>query len=179
MRKYLSFAFAVMIAAFSRVQAGEDSSQLDRWKRALAANDEYLHALQVLDRNVMQNAQTLIHNLRTKSRVNLEMAKYHSDEIGRSLATSDSYLTRLSKATDIAIDKIHLAFLIDLHSYYKKAIADHKQLQEELVKASPATSVLIMKALAIYSEMEKAGKEHIDLDTKMDIKEPASPTMTQ
>jgi hypothetical protein len=29
-----------------------------------------------------------------------------------------------------------------------------------------------MKTMAIYAEMEKAGKEQIDLDLKMDIKEP-------
>jgi hypothetical protein len=29
--------------------------------------------------------------------------------------------------------------------------------------------------MAVYAEMEKAGKEQIDLDLKMDIKEPGIP----
>jgi hypothetical protein len=179
MRKISGFVAGVLIATFPQVWAADDSSQLERWKKVLSDNDEYLHALQVQDRNVLENAKVLIHNLRTKPTPDLAMAKYHSDEIGRSLHASDDYLTRLSKETDIAIDRIHLAYLVDLHAYYKRAIEIHGKLQEELIKASPTTSVVVMNALKIYAEMEKAGKEQIDLDLKADIKEPVAPAIRE
>lgn len=152
-----------------------DTIPLVQWKQALSDNDEYLHALQVMDRNTIENAKALIHNMQTKATANMAIAIYHSDEMGRSLAESEDYLTRLEKATNKAMDAMQLGYLADLHRYYRKAIQEQKLLKEELIKVSPATSVIVMKATAIYAEMEKAGKEQIDLDLKMDIKEPGNP----
>jgi hypothetical protein len=152
-----------------------DTITLAQWKQALSDNDEYLHLLQVLDRNTIENAKALIHNMETKKTANVAIATYHSIEIGRSLAASEDYLTRLEKATDKAMDAMQAGYLVDLHRYYRKAIQEQKLLQEELVKVSPATSVIVMKAAAIYAEMEKAGKEQIDLDLKMEIKQPGVP----
>lgn len=148
---------------------------LAQWKQTLSDNDEYLHALQVMDRNTIENAKALIHNIQTKEAANIAIATYHSDEMGRSLASSEDYLTRLEKATDKAMDAMQLGYLVDLHRYYQKAIQEQKLLQAELLKASPAKSVILMKAMAIYAEMNKAGKEQVDLDLKMDIKEPGIP----
>ncbi len=153
----------------------DDTISLARWKQALSENDEYLHVLQVLDRNTIENAKVLIHNIESKKPANIEIAKHHSDEIGRSLAASEDYLIRLEKATDKAMDAMHFSYLADLHRYYRKAIQEQQLLKGELIKASPATSVIVMKATAIYAEMEKAQKEQVNLDQKMDIKQPGIP----
>jgi hypothetical protein len=113
--------------------------------------------------------------MQTKTTANMAIATYHSNEMGRSLAESEDYLTRLEKATDKAMDMMQLGYLVDLHKYYQKAIQEQKLLQAELLKASPAKSVILMKATAIYAEMEKAGQKQVDLDLKMDIKEPGIP----
>jgi hypothetical protein len=152
-----------------------DTIPLVQWKQALSDNDEYLHALQVMDRNTMENAKALIHNMQTEAKANMAIATYHSNEMGRSLAESEDYLTRLEKATNKAMDAMQLGYLADLHRYYRKAIQEQKLLKEELIKVSPATSVIVMKATSIYAEMEKAGKEQIDLDLKMGILEPGNP----
>jgi hypothetical protein len=110
--------------------------------------------------------------MQTKKTAFFEMAKHHSDEIGRSLATSEDYLTRLQKTTDIAMDEIHIAYFAGLHQHYRKAIEDHRAIQEELIKKSPATSVIIMNAMRIYAEVQKAGKEQKSLEVELKIKEP-------
>jgi hypothetical protein len=175
MKTSILAAIGLVTVLVSSAIPQKDTIPLALWKQALSDNDEYLHILQVLDRNTIENAKALIHNMETKKPVNAAIATFHSNEIGRSLAASEDYLTRLEKATDKAMDAMQAGYLVDLHRYYRKAIQDQKLLQEELVKASPATSVIVMKAAAIYAEMEKAGKEQIDLDVKMDIKEPGIP----
>lgn len=175
MKTIIVTAASVMLAGFIAAYPQDDTSKIAHWKQALSDNDEYLHALSVLDKNVMENAKVLIHNIETKRSANYEIAKNHSAEIARSLAASENYLTRLEKATDQALDAMQLGYLADFHQHYRKAIEEQLMLQEELIKASPAKSVIVMKAKAIYAEMEKAGKEQIDLDLKMEIKEPGVP----
>lgn len=175
MRTVMSAGAALVLALVYLVIPQNDTISLAQWKQALADNDEYLHALQVMDRNTLENAKALIHNMQTEEAANIAIATYHSEEIGRSLASSEDYLTRLEKATKKAMDAMQLGYLADLHRYYQNAIKEQKLLQAELVKASPATSVIVMKAMAIYAEMEKAEKGHIDLDLKMGILEPGIP----
>ena len=175
MKKSILAAIGLVMLLVYPVIPQDDTIPLAVWKQALSENDEYLHALQVMDRHTIENAKALIHNMRTEEAANIEIATYHSDEIGRSLAASEDYLTRLEKATEKAMDVMQLGYLVNLHRYYQKAIKEQKLLNEELIKASPATSVIVMKALAIYSEMEKAGKEQIDLEFKMGILEPGIP----
>jgi len=175
MKMVLYAALSMVLTSFFAAFPQDDTMSLGQWKKTLAANDEFLHALEVMDKNLLENAKALIHNLQTKKTVFLEMAKYHADEIGRGLASSENYLHKLQKATDIALDEIQIAFLAELHQHYRKAMEEHRALQAELIKASPATSVLIMKATNIYSEISKAESEQIELELKMEIKKPGLP----
>jgi hypothetical protein len=165
-------AFGVILATFFSVSSQKDSVSLERWKQAFSENDEYLHALEVNDHNILENAKVLIHNLQTKKKVFVEIAKFNSEEIKRSLNSSEAYLDRLEKATDLAMDAMQLGYFADLHKHYRMAIEKQKAMQEELVKASPATAAIVMNAQHIYSEILKAGTEQIELERKMDIKVP-------
>ena len=144
-------------------------------KKSLAESDEAIHTLLVLDRNTIENAKVLVHDLATKQVLYNETALYHANEIGRSLDASEGYLTRLGTATDIAIDEIGVAYLTGLHRHYVKAIGEQREMAAELAKPAPAKSVLMMKATVIYSEMKKAESEQLEMDSKEGIKEPEAP----
>lgn len=164
-------ALCIVLVGFFTVFSQQDTLHL-KLKKALAENDEYLHALETMDKNVIENARVLIHNLQTKKALFLQTANYHSDEIGKSLTLSEDYLTRLQKTTDIAMDEIQVAYYAGLHKHYRNAIKAHEALRLELTKASPVNSVIEMNALYIYSEISKADSEQKELQHKMKIKEP-------
>lgn len=176
MKTVVLITAGILLVALSAAFSQSDTLSKERWKELVVANDEYIQALIVLDKNVLENAKVLIHAFKTKRSASIEMARYHTSEIGRSLAASQDYLTRLQKATDIVMDEIQIAHLAGLHKHYQKAIGDHKVLQDELIKATPATAVIVMKAQEIYSEMEKAEKVQIDLHLKMEKKVPVPAT---
>jgi hypothetical protein len=177
MKKRTILSIVFLLAGFFYAFPQNDSAQkktlsVENWKKALVENDEFLHALKVMDNNIIENAKVLVHNMRTKKALFFETAKYHSDEIGRTLAASEDYLTQLQKKTDIAMDEIQVVYYAGLHQHYKKAIEESRALQDELIKATPATAVIEMEALTIYSEISKAESEQTDLERKMDIQEP-------
>jgi anion-transporting ArsA/GET3 family ATPase len=165
-------ALCIVMVGFFAVFSQQDTLHL-KLKKSLAENDEYLHALEAMDKNVIENAKVLVHNLQTKKALFLQTANYHSDEIGRSLASSEDYLTKLQKVTDIAMDEIQIAYYAGLHQHYRNAINAHETLKAELAKASPTNSVIEMNALTIYSEITKADNEQKEMQHKMNIKEPA------
>jgi hypothetical protein len=144
-------------------------------KKSLASSDEVIHTLLVLDRNVLENAKVLIHDLETKETLYNETARFHAEEMGRSLNQSESYLSRIGKATDLAIDEIGIGYLAGLHRHYLNAIAAQRAIQEELGRPSPAKKVLRMKTAVIYAELKKAEVEQLEFDTKEGIKEPEPP----
>jgi hypothetical protein len=164
---------AIATATFSSAQGGANSAM--PLKRSLAESDEVIHSLLVLDKNVIENAKVLIHDLRTKQALYNESALYHTNEIGRSLNTSEDYLSRLGKATDVAIDEIGIGYLAGLHKHYVKAIDEQRALKDELAKGVPEKSVLLMKATVIYAEMKKAESEQLEMDRSAGIKEPETP----
>jgi hypothetical protein len=175
MKKYVFLAIAgVLLGAFIAVSQNNDSA-LIRWKKAMADNDEYIHALMTADRNVLENAKALIHDLKTKKAVFEKITQYHVDEMGRSINASEFYLTEMTKATDIAIDQIYVGYLNDLHRYYRKSLEELSGIQAELKKTPPQKSVITMKATTIYAEMKKAENEQIRMHGKMGIEEPGEP----
>jgi hypothetical protein len=175
MKKYsLAIMATVMFAAFMAVSQTNDSAVV-RWKKAMADNDEYIHALLTADRNVLENAKALIHDLKTKKAVFDKITQYHVDEMGRSITASEFYLTEMTKATDIAIDQIYIGYLNDLHRYYRKSLEELSGIQAELKKTPPQKSVITMKATTIYAEMKKAEDAQIRMHGKMGIEEPGEP----
>lgn len=168
----------VLIAAFLSSSQTNDSA-LIRWKKAMSDNDEYIHAILSADRNVLENAKVLIHNLETKEAVFNEMALYHVDEMGRSIQASEFYLAKMTKATDIAIDQIYIRYLNDLHRYYQKSLEQLRDIQAELKRSPPEKSVIKMKATVIYAEMKKAEEEQTKMHEKMGIAEPGEPESVQ
>jgi hypothetical protein len=170
---YCVLFFAIMISVST--WADTDTVSYNRWRKAMSENDSYLRLLQVLDNNVRENAAALILTMQKKRTTFMETAPYHSAEIGRSLAASQEYLDRLSRVSDIALDEIGIAYFAGLHRHYRKAIEEQKAIQAELIKQSPVTDFIIMKAQIIYSEMAEAGAEQIEIKRKLDIKEPVFP----
>jgi uncharacterized protein YoxC len=175
MKKYPLIVVAlILIASFMAVSQTGDSV-LVRWKNAMADNDEYIHALLTADRNVLENARALIHDLKTKKAVFEKITQYHVDEMGRSIKASEFYLTEMTKATDIAIDQIYIGYLNNLHRYYRKSLEELSGIQAELKKTPPQKSVITMKATTIYAEMKKAEEEQIKMHGNMGVEEPGEP----
>lgn len=150
----------------------KDTLSLERWKKSLNENDDFLHVLKIMDNNVIENAKVLIYSMQKKKALFFEITKYNSEEIGRNLASSEEYLNMLQKRTDIAMDEIQIAYYAGLHQHYKKAIEQSRALQAELIKVAPVSSIIEMAALSIYSEVSKAENEQIELENKMDIHGP-------
>ncbi len=146
-----------------------------RNKKSLYENDQVIHTLLVLDRNTLENAKVLIHDLETKGVVHLKTAGFHSSEILRSLNASEQYLGELENATDIALDEMQLRYLAGLHQHYLNAIAEQKELDRELAGVTPSREIIKMRALHIYAEMKKAEKEQLQMDSASGIKEPEAP----
>jgi hypothetical protein len=165
----------VLFAAYAQI----NDSAVMRWKKAMADNDEYIHAILSADRNVIENTKVLLHNLETKKVIYNTMAIYHTDEMGRSLHSSEQYLTLLEKATDIAMDEIYVRYLKGLHSHYANALAQLSGIQAELKKGVPEKSVIKMKATVIYAEMKKAEAEQLNMHEKMGVKEPEEPAQNK
>jgi hypothetical protein len=164
-------ALCIVLVGFVAVFSQQDSLH-SKFKKALTDNDEYLHAIEVLDKNILENAKVLIHDLQTKKAILLQTASYQCDEMGKCLATSEDYLTRLQKTTDIAMDEIQVAYYAGLHQHYRNAIKAREALKKELSKASPTSSVLEMNAFTIYGEITKANNEQKAMQKEMNIKEP-------
>lgn len=164
-------ALCIVMVGFFTVFSQQDSLHL-KFKKALSDNDEYLHAIEALDKNVLENAKVLIHNLQTKEAIFLQTASYQCAEMGKCLETSEEYLTRLQKTTDMAMDEIQVSYYAGLHQHYRNAIKAREAFKEELSKASPTKSVLEMNALTIYGEITKASNEQKAMQKKMDIKGP-------
>jgi hypothetical protein len=175
MKNHQSAGIIMLLSVVFLVAAQSNDSLVLRWKKAMADNDEYIHALLITDKNVLNNAKVLIHNIETKQKLFNEMAQYHSDEIGRSLRSSEDYLDKLEKATDIALDRIGVQYLAGLHKHYRYAIEQQKEIQAELQKASPEKSIIKMKAVVIYAEMKKAEDEQIKIDKTAGVAEPGEP----
>jgi hypothetical protein len=167
----------IMIMLFSSFMSGSqtDDSALVRWKKAMSENDEYIHALLVADRNVLENAKVIIHNLKSKKAVYNAMVQYHTDEMGRSLETADRYLAMMSKATDIAVDAIYVRYLADLHHHNVRSLEVLREIKAELKKSKPGKSVIIMNATTIYAEMKSAEEEQLKMHEKMEVSEPEEP----
>jgi hypothetical protein len=146
-----------------------------RNKKSLYENDQVIHTLLVLDRNTLENAKVLIHDLETKGVVHLKTAGFHSSEMLRSLNASEQYLGELENATDIALDEMQLRYLAGLHQHYLNAIAEQKELDRELAGVTPSREIIKMRALHIYAEMKKAEKEQLQMDSASGIKEPEAP----
>jgi len=171
MKTTLFASLGILLVGFLMAFSEQDSLHL-KLKAALADNDEYLQSLEVLDKNVMENAKVLVHNLRSKARIFMETANGECDEMGRCLQTSEDYLTQLQKRTDIAIDEISVAYYAGLHKHYRNAIKARTALKAELSKASPANAALEMNALTIYSEIAQADSEQQAMQKKLNIEEP-------
>jgi hypothetical protein len=146
-------------------------------KKSLYENDQAIHVLLVLDENTLQNAKVLIHDLETKGVVNAKTAGFHSNEMRRSLNTSEEYLAGLENATDVALDEMQLRYLAGLHEHYLNAIAEQKALDLELARPNPERSFIRMKALHIYAEMKSAKGEQLKMDSASGIREPAEPVL--
>jgi hypothetical protein len=175
--KTLKLCMALLAITFASYgQSGSTAPAPD--KKRIAESDEVIHSLVVLDKNVIENAKVLIHDLKTRTAIRHETARRHIDEIDRSLAASESYLAKLENASDIAIDEIGLAYFAGLHKHYQNAIAQEKAIRSELAKPKPEKSVLIMKATIIYSEAKKAESEQLELDRRAGIMEPEEPSTT-
>ena len=110
-QRYLAALLVVAAVSFSMAASGTAA----RLKAALSENDEIIHTLLLLDRNVKDHAMVFIHDLETKGVIRHETAGYHSTEMLRSLDTSEAYLVRLSNSTDIAIDAMGLSYLNGMH----------------------------------------------------------------
>jgi hypothetical protein len=144
-------------------------------KKSLYENDQVIHTLLVLDRNALENAKVLIHDLVTKGVIHLKTAAFHSSEILRSLNASEGYLAELENSTDIALDEMQLRYLAGLHRHYLNAIAEQKELDVELARANPKREVIRMKTLHIYAEVKKAEREQLQMDSASGISEPEAP----
>lgn len=179
MRNFQRIAMILAACALFVAYAQVNDSATVRWKKAMADNDEYIHAILSADRNVLENTKVLLHNLETKKVLYNTMALYHTDEMGRSLHSSEQYLTLLEKATDIAIDELYVRYLKGLHSHYTNAIAQLSGIQAELKKGVPEKSVITMKATVIYAEMKKAEVEQLNMHGKMGLKEPEEPAQNK
>ena len=83
MKTYRAVGMLMLVCVAFMVNGQANDTLIVRWKKAMAENDEYIHALLAADRNVLENAKVLIHNIVTKQKLFNEMAQYHSDEIGR------------------------------------------------------------------------------------------------
>jgi hypothetical protein len=175
---YLIGLGLILPACALLAQQPSDSAMSPRMQ-AISDNSEYLHALQMMDQTVLENAKILIHNLETRQARFDEMDMMHAREIERGLLSSQQYLDRLEKATDIVFDKIELTLLSGLHRHYLKAMEQQKLIQDELAKATPENSVISMKAAIIYAEMKKAGEEQKQMLQKMGIKEPGEPVLQE
>ena len=134
MRSFQRVAMILAACVLFAVYAQINDSATVRWKKAMADNDEYIHAILSADRNVLENTKVLLHNLETKKAIYNTMALYHTDEMGRSLHASEQYLTLLEKATDIAMDEIYVRYLKGLHIHYANALAQLSGIQIELKK---------------------------------------------
>lgn len=110
--------------------------------------------------------------MKTKKALFLETANLQCDEMGRCLASSEDYLTRLQKVTDIAMDEIQVVYYAGVHKHYQNAIKAHEALKVELAKAAPAKTVVQMNALTIYNEITSAETERNELQHKMNISAP-------
>ncbi|MGA2506400.1 MAG: hypothetical protein ABSF80_02885 [Chitinispirillaceae bacterium] len=179
MRSFQRVALILAACVFFAAYAQINDSVVVRWKKAMADNDEYIHAILSADRNVIENTKVLLHNLESKKVIYNTMALYHTDEMGRSLHSSDQYLTLLEKATDIAMDEIYVRYLKGLHTHYANALAQLSGIQAELKKGVPEKSVIKMKATVIYAEMKKAEAEQLNMHEKMGVKEPEEPVQNQ
>jgi hypothetical protein len=179
MRNHQIIGVVAMLFAivFSNTQAND--TLMARWKMAMNENDEYLHALLAADRNVLENAKVLIHNLDTKKAFSNEMAAYHAEEIARGLRSSESYLDRLERATDIALDEIGVRYLAGLHQHYTNAMEQERAIQSELRKTSIEKSIIKMKAVVVYAEIKKAAEEQTEIDKKAGIMAPEEPVMSK
>jgi hypothetical protein len=171
MKKVSIVAFGIILAGFFFAFSQTDSLHM-KMKKTPAENDEYLHAMEVLDKNVLENAKALIHRLQTKETVFMQTAKFQCNEIGICLDTSDDYLTRLQKTTDIAMDEIQVAYYNGLHQHYRNAIKAHQALKAELLKPSPVNSIIKMNTFTIYGEITQADSERVEMQRKMDSKKP-------
>ena len=175
MKTYLFVAMMMVLFTSFISESQINDSAVVRWKKAMSDNDEYIHALLTADRNILDNAKALIHNLKTKRKVYNGVALYHADEMGRGLNASERYLTLMSKATDIAIDEIYVRYLADLHRHNVRSLAELREIKAELKKAKPGKSVIIMKATTIYAEMKNAEEDQLKMLEKMEIREPEEP----
>ncbi len=146
-------------------------------KKSLYESDQVIHTLLILDKNAIENAKVLIHDLETKGIIHAQTAGFHSSEILRSLNASEQYIAGLESATDIALDVMQLRYLAGLHQHYLRAIEEQKDLDRELAKPYPERSYITMKTLRIYAEMKKAEREQLQMDSTSGIKEPEAPVM--
>jgi hypothetical protein len=179
MKKYPFIGILIVLSAAFMSGSQTYDSAVVRWKKAMADNDEYIHALLAADRNVLENAKALIHNLKTKEAFFKDMARYHADEMGRSLSASDRYLSAMTNATNIAIDEIYVRYLADLHRHNLKALGELREIKAELKKSKPGKTVIIMKATTIYAEMKESEEEQLKMDEKMEVREPEVPDRTE
>jgi len=166
------FSLVVIAASVISISSGDM-----RNKKGLYENDQVIHTLLVLDRNTLENAKVLIHDLETKGVVHLKTAGFHSSEMLRSLNASEAYLGGLENATDIALDEMQLRYLAGLHRHYLNAIAEQKELDRELAGVAPSREIIKMRTLHIYAEMKKAEKEQLQMDSASGITEPGAPEM--
>lgn len=172
LKKVTIATLGIIVAGFLTAFSQQDTTQA-KFKLALDKNDEYLHVMESMDKNVIENAKVLIHNLQTKKALFLQTANFCSDEMGRCLDTSEAYLSRLQKATDIAMDEIQVVYYAGLHQHYVNAIKARDTLKAELAKGSPVNSKVKMNAFTIYGEIMKAEDEQKKMQEKMNIKEPS------
>jgi hypothetical protein len=170
-KKFTIVALGIVLAGFFLAFSQNDSMHL-KLKKTLVENDEYLHALEVLDKNVLENAKVLIRRVQTKETIFMQTANFQCNEIGICLDTSVDYLTRLQKSTDIAMDEIQVAYYNGLHKHYRNAIKAHEALKAELLKPSPANSIVKMNVLTIYGEIAQADSERVKMQKKIDSKKP-------
>jgi hypothetical protein len=150
-------------------------SASDQWKKAFSESDEYIHALQAADKNVIEHAKIVIHNLDTKKALFVQMLQEQNEEMGKSLNSSESYLDRWAKATDLAMDALEIRYMAGLHKHYQIALQQQREIMAELKKAAPEKALMKMKVMTIYSEMKKAEDERLLMDKKMGVEEPKEP----
>ena len=98
---------------------------------------------------------------------------------GQGLQSSESYLDRLEKATDIALDQISVQYLAGLHKHFRNAFEKQGEIQAELKKEAPEKSVIKMKAVVIYAEMKKAEDEQTKMNEKAGVAAPGEPVLVK
>ena len=146
-----------------------------------AKGEEYFHAVTSDLKNVREHSKMLYYQAanKTKTEMNMTVARQHVDAIGSSLDQAKKNLAQIEMNMSAAEKEEAKDIVAAMHKSLTQADAAYATLKTEIEAPKPSQAAIKKQAAAVNHESENAMVKHDEMKAKYSIQEPPDPVWPQ